>query len=240
MDVIILAGGLGTRLRSVVNEIPKCMAPIGGKPFLYFLLRYLAKYTELSTIVLSVGYLREIVIDWIQEHHKEFPFTFDFAMEETPLGTGGGIRFALQKTESKDVLVVNGDTFFDVNISQFYQFHTSVQASISIALKPMREFDRYGTVSMDENHIIHSFNEKQYCRSGLINGGMYFINKNRCSLDHLPEKFSFETEVLQSQVKKGNFYGFIDDNYFIDIGIPADYAKANDTFNHYFDGDSFK
>ncbi|GHU71060.1 D-mannose-1-phosphate guanyltransferase [Bacteroidia bacterium] len=234
MDAIILAGGLGTRLRPVISEVPKCMAPVCGKPFLHFLLTCLSQYKEIDHVALSIGYLKETVMDWIDKSAGNFPFAFDFAIEDTPLGTGGGIRLALQQTKSNDVLILNGDTFFNVNIREFYQFHSSHPAAISLALKPMQNFDRYGTVSVDETGIIQSFNEKQFRPSGLINGGVYLINTSLCSLNHLPEKFSFETEVLQAFVKKRNLYGFVEDSYFIDIGIPEDYAKANDHFKQLF------
>ena len=107
MEVIILAGGLGTRLRSVVSEIPKCMAPVAGKPFLWYLLKYLARY-EVSRVILSVGYLREVIYQWIDEVKDEFPFTFDYAVEDEPLGTGGGIKLAMDKIEGTEALILNG------------------------------------------------------------------------------------------------------------------------------------
>ena len=94
MEIIILAGGLGTRLRSVVSEVPKCMAPVAGKPFLWYLLKYLARY-DVSKVVLSVGYLREVIYKWIDEVRDDFSFGYDYAVEEEPLGTGGGIKIAL-------------------------------------------------------------------------------------------------------------------------------------------------
>lgn len=97
MEVIILAGGLGTRLRSVVSEVPKCMAPVAGRPFLCYLLKYLTRY-NVTRVILSVGYLREVIYKWIDEVKDDFPFDFDYAVEEEPLGTGGGIKLALSKT----------------------------------------------------------------------------------------------------------------------------------------------
>ena len=113
MEVIVLAGGLGTRLRSVVHEIPKCLAPVAGKPFLGYLLDWLVSQ-EADHVVFSVGYQREQVIDYVQS--QDWPFTYDFAIEETPLGTGGGIRLALGKCIENQVFVVNGDTFFPVDL----------------------------------------------------------------------------------------------------------------------------
>lgn len=227
MEVIILAGGLGTRLRSVVSEVPKCMAPVAKKPFLWYLLKYLTNF-DISKVILSVGYLRHIIIDWIDEIGSEFPFSFEYAVEEIPLGTGGGIKQALGKTSKNDIIVLNGDTFFNVNLNKLYEYHRLYPASVTLALKPMSNFDRYGNVKMQgiENRIL-SFEEKKYCTKGLINGGVYIINKQEPIFENLPEKFSFEAEVLQPQCTLGKLFGLIQDKYFIDIGIPEDYMRAN-------------
>ena len=154
MDVIILAGGLGTRLKSVVSDVPKCMAPVCGKPFLWYLLRYLQNY-QVDKLILSVGYLRHVIMDWIDDNKGAFSFSsIDYAIEDEPLGTGGAIRLALSKTDETDVVVLNGDTFFNVDLNAFMEKHRTYGAAISIALKPMVEFDRYGTVSVNEKHLI--------------------------------------------------------------------------------------
>ena len=227
MEVIILAGGLGTRLRSVISDVPKCMAPVAGKPFLWFLLKYLTHY-DVNRVILSVGYLREVILCWIDEVKNEFPFAFDFAVEETPLGTGGGIRLAMSKVVREEAVVLNGDTFFDVNLNQLIlNHHSQAWAKISIALKPMRNFDRYGTVAIDDTGRIICFNEKKPCKKGVINGGIYVINNDETLYDGLPKKFSFETEVLQKQCgENGCLFGSVHNGYFIDIGIPEDYKKA--------------
>lgn len=250
MEVIVLAGGLGTRLRSVVHEIPKCLAPVGDKPFLGYLLDWL-QGQGVNHVVFSVGYLREQVIAYVQG--QEWPFTYDFAIEETPLGTGGGIRLALSKCHENQVFVVNGDTFFTVNLKAMPFTH-----AVTLALKPMKDFDRYGAVSVQqasarpaasENYFsegfpknqfssayetpthadalqVTAFQEKQHCEEGLINGGVYAIDRSRLDLSSLPEKFSFEKEVLEPGAAIGEIGGWVSDAYFIDIGIPKDYALA--------------
>lgn len=234
MEVIILAGGLGTRLRSVVSEVPKCMAPVAGKPFLWYLLKYLTKYS-VNRVILSVGYLREVIFDWVKEHQQEFPFDFDYAIEEEPLGTGGGIKLALSKTNDPNVIILNGDTFFDVDLDALRQYHCISKKNITLALKLKRNFKRYGTVSLDNMYgTIISFNEKQYCDEGLINGGVYVVNCNAPIFEGLPEKFSFETAVLEPQCAAHNLQGIVQDGYFIDIGIPEDYGKANVDFKCFF------
>ncbi|MCB9018188.1 MAG: NTP transferase domain-containing protein [Prevotellaceae bacterium] len=235
MDAIILAGGLGTRLRSVVSEVPKCMAPVCGKPFLFYLLSYLNNYKEIEKVILSVGYLKEHIYDWIHDNLSLFEFQIDYAVEDMPLGTGGGIKLALSKTEAENVLILNGDTFFDVDISELYRENKTMasNAALSVALKKMENFDRYGSVTTDGATII-SFNEKKHCESGLINGGIYIINQKNLDLNIYPEKFSFEKEVLEKLSQQQKIAGFEQNRYFIDIGIPEDYAKANEDFKSIF------
>ena len=139
MEVIILAGGFGTRLRSVVNEVPKCMAPIANKPFLWYLLKYLTKF-DVSKVILSLGYLRGVIIDWIDECKDEFPFAFEYAVEDEPLGTGGGIKLALKRTSKPNIIVLNGDTFFDVNLNELYEWHCLYPSSITLALNKLIAF----------------------------------------------------------------------------------------------------
>lgn len=231
MEVIILAGGLGTRLRSVVSEVPKCMAPVAGKPFLWYLLKYLTRF-DVNRVILSVGYLREVIFKWIDEVKDGFPFEFDYAIEEQPLGTGGGIKLALEKAKDERVFVLNGDTFFDVDLMKLYDAHMIGKKAITLALKPMKRFDRYGTVNMEPiTGTILSFNEKQYCKEGLINGGVYVISKNAPIFEGLGEKFSFETAVLEPQCLRHQLLGMVQNGYFIDIGIPEDYQRAQTEMN---------
>lgn len=233
MDAIILAGGLGTRLSSVVHDIPKCMAPVAGEPFLCYLLRYLSKY-PISKVILSVGHLREHIFAWIDSHREQFPFPIEYAIEETPLGTGGAIRLAMNQVQDDEVVVINGDTFFDVDLNQLISEHRSSGASLSIALKPMRNFDRFGNVVLGDKGRIAKFQEKKYCESGLINGGIYIVNRVHPFFADQAERFSFEKEVLENPANLGLISGFCHDRYFMDMGIPEDYARINEDFKTYF------
>ena len=226
MEVIILAGGLGTRLRTVVSEVPKCMAPVAGKPFLWHLLKYLTRY-DVSRVILSVGYLREVIFRWVEEVRGEFPFQFDYAIEKEPLGTGGGIRLALGKAKGANIIILNGDTFFDVNLNELMDYHKLMPSAVTIALKPMCDFDRYGRVVVDtvDGHIVQ-FKEKEYCEEGLINGGVYVVSRLNLSLAEYPQKFSFEKDILEPACQEGKVYGIVQKGYFIDIGIPEDYHRA--------------
>ena len=228
LEVIVLAGGLGTRLRSVVSDVPKCMAPVNGKPFLYYLLSALAKY-RVGRVVLSVGYKHECIEDWVRLQEGVFPFEIDFALEETPLGTGGDIRFALEKCHSDAICVMNGDSFLDLDLTQLRKTHRQSGKLLTMAVKHLVNFDRYGTVSLDAHGVVTGFHEKRFCEDGYINAGIYMIG-DRNLLKDMPEIFSFETDFLQPKAAEGAVQGYISDGYFIDIGIPQDYAKANEDF----------
>jgi D-glycero-alpha-D-manno-heptose 1-phosphate guanylyltransferase len=227
IECIILAGGLGTRLQQVVNDRPKCLAPVAGRPFLSYLLFYL-KRQHVDHVVLSLGYKHEWVEEWLS--HESFDFKITTVVEQQPLGTGGGIRLALQKTTEASVFVVNGDTFFPVSFSSMLQWHRQRNVKATIALKKMEHFDRYGTVSVDQDGIITAFHEKQFCESGWINGGVYLLQHH--ILDSFPEQFSFEQSFLSVEVAHRTLGGYVEDTYFIDIGIPDDYERANQELPH--------
>jgi D-glycero-alpha-D-manno-heptose 1-phosphate guanylyltransferase len=151
---------------------------------------------------------------------------YQLSIEEEPLGTGGAIYLACKKAAAENVIAVNGDTLFTADINSLFSFHKKNNAECSLALKPMQQFDRYGVVQLDENNCISSFNEKKYYATGLINGGVYVINKNKFLARPFPEKFSFEKDYLEALVNEKKFYGLEQDKYFIDIGIPEDFERA--------------
>ena len=229
-EAIILAGGLGTRLQSVVSDRPKCMALVADKPFLKYLLDYLTLY-KIDHVVLSLGYKYELILDWLKQ--QNYPFKISYVAEDQPLGTGGGIKLATSKLESDTCFVLNGDTFFDVDLNKIQDFQIEKSADITLALKPMMDFDRYGSVKINDVDRILEFLEKQYCNEGLINGGVYYLNKSIFDKHTYPNKFSFEKEVLEAQIENLNIVGYSSDSYFIDIGIPSDYEKANVDFLKY-------
>lgn len=217
MEAVILAGGLGTRLRSVVSEVPKCMAPVDGKPFLQYMLEWLSRF-DVSHVVLSVGYLREVIFAFIDS--REWPFEISYAVEEEPLGTGGGIRLALTKCREDRVIVLNGDTFFNVDLKAL-----TFAAPVTLALKPMRDFDRYGAVDL-AGGLVTGFHEKTACTEGLINGGVYALVRSRLDLAFYPGRFSFEKDLLEPLAAARLVAGQVQEGYFIDIGIPEDYTRA--------------
>jgi D-glycero-alpha-D-manno-heptose 1-phosphate guanylyltransferase len=226
---IVLAGGLGTRLRGVINDLPKPMAMINGKPFLHYVLLYLTQQ-KVKKAILSVGYKANIIETYFGDKYLDVELVYSKELE--PLGTGGGIKKAFEYV--KDFAwVLNGDTFFDINLSALSDFHFKTKADVSLALKQMENFDRYGTVEMMADRIV-KFEEKKPLAEGLINGGVYFFNK--AMLDRVEEqKFSFEKEVLEKYVSVAQINGKAFRNYFIDIGIPEDYTKAQLDFIKLFE-----
>ena len=222
MEAIILAGGKGTRLTEVVSDVAKPMAPVNGKPFLFYLFHWLKTY-PVEKVILSTGYLSESITDYFGVSFCGIPI--EYAIEEKPLGTGGAIKFALPKTKGGDILVINGDTYFPININSFYSFHIDNNYQFSIALKQMQNFSRYGSVVYQDNSIL-KFNEKKFCKEGLINGGIYMINKRYINSKQVPEAFSLEKQIMEKEAGSGILKGKIFDDVFIDIGIPEDYNQS--------------
>jgi len=222
MEAIVLAGGFGTRLQSVVADVPKPMAMVHNKPFLEHLFYYL-KENGITRVILSVGYKYEIIEDYFKNSFAGIEI--DYAIEEEPLGTGGAILNAVSHARQDHVFIINGDTFFNVDLKILLSRHLSYQSDLTLSLKPMQNFDRYGCVAVDEKNKVSSFKEKEFVIKGKINGGIYILNKKIFRALDLPKVFSFE-EFMQKNMSNINIYAAIFDNYFIDIGIPEDYKKA--------------
>lgn len=222
IEVIILAGGMGTRLREVTGDLPKPMAPVDGLPFLHYLLKWLAGY-PVEKIIMSTGFKSGAVSDYFGDSFLNMSIVY--SVEQQALGTGGAVWMALQKTSSENILVLNGDTFFPVDINRLHSFHIEKKNMISVALKPMDNFSRYGSVECEGNAIIR-FNEKKFCRKGLINGGIYFLNRRISEQAGMPEAFSLEKDLLEKIAGSGVIKGLIFDDPFLDIGVPEDYFRA--------------
>jgi D-glycero-alpha-D-manno-heptose 1-phosphate guanylyltransferase len=220
---VVLAGGLGTRLRSAVADLPKCMAPVAGRPFLGYVIDKL-RLQGVEHFVFSLGYLSGQVEDYLKEQYPTLDYTT--VVEEEPLGTGGGILLALKELTAANVIVANGDTLFDVNISELTEVHECIGAACTLALKPMKNFDRYGVVTLSDDGIITGFEEKKWYEEGLINGGLYLLDRERILAAELPEKCSFEKDFLEPAAVRGELAGSVQEGYFIDIGIPEDYHRA--------------
>ncbi len=222
-EAIILAGGLGTRLRDTVPDLPKCMAPVKGKPFIYYVISHLQKQ-GIQQFIFSLGYRSEAFINYIAALLPGG--NYELVIEKEPLGTGGAIRLACKQVKQVNVVVVNGDSIFKTNIAVQDEIHTTKNAHCTLALKPMENFERYGVVELNADQSIAYFKEKKHYPKGLINGGVYLLNAAMFLQENLPEKFSFETDYLQVFYNQRRIFGLIQDGYFIDIGIPEDYLRA--------------
>jgi D-glycero-alpha-D-manno-heptose 1-phosphate guanylyltransferase len=230
-EAIILAGGFGTRLQSVVSEVPKPMAPVNGKPFLEYLLLHLKKF-QVQKVILSVGYKAESIIDFFGNSFGNL--AVEYSIEEEPLGTGGAVKLAMEKCNEADVLVLNGDSFVSVNLNNFYSFHISNNSDASFCLYKINNAARYGTVELDEENRITGFAEKKgETGAGIINGGIYLFKNKIFNGLGLPAKFSLEKDFFEPNIENLNMMGYISNGYFIDIGIPEDYQRAQDDFKKF-------
>jgi D-glycero-alpha-D-manno-heptose 1-phosphate guanylyltransferase len=227
---IILAGGFGTRLKHVVSNVPKPMAPINGMPFLQILLDSL-EIKGIKKAILATGYKHEIIAAHFGFVYKEIDIIY--SVENEPLGTGGAIANAFKyiDTNIATTLVINGDSYFNLDLEAFEKQHRKSKADISIALKKMADFDRYGVVEIEKSGKIIQFKEKQYTSEGLINTGCYLINYScKNILTSIEKPFSFEEKILENNSLPVSLYGVEQEGYFIDIGIPEDYKRAADYF----------
>ncbi|NLK96424.1 MAG: NTP transferase domain-containing protein [Clostridiales bacterium] len=223
MEAIVLAGGFGTRLSHIVSDVPKPMAPVCGQPFLKYIFDHLLK-NGVNNIILAVGYKAEIIQQYFGNNYNGINITY--SCEDTPLGTGGAIKKALKFCKEDNVFIINGDTYFDVDLKKMKSFHSEKDSELSIVVKPMNKFERYGAVVI-ENDKIKRFEEKKSTLKGKINGGIYLINSKM--MNAVDEKsFSFEKVILESGLVE--IYAFESNGYFIDIGIPEDYYRAQIDF----------
>lgn len=198
------------------------MADIGGKPFLDFLLRYIAQF-DVTRVILSTGYLAEIIENYFGKHFAGM--TIEYSREEEALGTGGALCQAMQQVSGAQVLVLNGDTFFQVDLRDLATAHVANGCAITMALKQMQRFDRYGAVTVSGGRVV-GFEEKAFKESGDINAGVYCVNVNL--LAELPrvKAFSFESDFLMKKLAEMKVCAYCSDAYFIDIGVPEDYFRA--------------
>lgn len=220
MEAIVLAGGFGTRLRPCVDDLPKPLAPINGRPFLTYLLDYLYA-NGVHRAIISTGYMSEKIEEALGDRYRGM--TVEYCREENPLGTGGAIKKALGMCRGKYAAVINGDTFYDVDLSEMQRLHESSGCPITLAAKKLPDVKRSGFLEI-KNGRLSGFAEKGVSGEGLINGGIYFIDKNALDGIH-EEKFSFEKQVLEKLLMPVRVCE--SDAYFIDIGIPEEFARAN-------------
>ncbi len=229
METIILAGGLGTRLKSLVNDIPKPMADIHGRPFLSCVMDFLSGQ-GISRVLLSVGYKHELIERYFGPLHGRLKI--EYVVEHEPLGTGGAILESLRSCHEDDVVVLNGDTLFTVDLPKMMEFHRLKRADITVALKALVRTGRYGAVHADQNGRITGFHEKADEGTDYINGGVYILRRGiENLLRRAGRSFSFESDFLERNVRRISAYAFVSDAFFIDIGIPSDYIRAREVLS---------
>lgn len=230
-EAVILCGGKGTRLKSVVVDLPKPLAPIGGKPFLSILMKYLCGQ-GMKRIILATGYMHEAMES---TYGKAFSgMEIAYSRELTTLGTGGAVAMALRKAESENVLVLNGDSIIKFSLAETAKRYFEIKNDFPdipfptlLTLKRMENVDRYGAVAFEDGRI-KAFEEKAFRKRCFINAGVYILNKETFRDRAVGEVFSFEKDFLEREVKKGSLFGIESDGFFIDIGVPEDYALARD------------
>lgn len=219
MEAVILAGGFGTRLKPCIDNLPKPLAPIDGKPFLCYLLDWLYA-NGVHRAIISTGYLAEKVEETIGNTYRGM--TVEYSVEDTPLGTGGGIKKALRLCTEDNVIVCNGDSFFDVDLPLLKNRHTASGYPVTIAARFIKNAYRSGLLEFSDGKL-SGFSENGVAESGYINGGVYFIKRDFLE-QYLENKFSFERDILAD--KSVDIGVFVCEGYFIDIGIPESYGLA--------------
>jgi len=227
MQAILLCGGMGTRLRSVVSDRPKPMADICGKPFLQYLLEML-RDKGITEVIFALGYMGEMIEEYFQDG-SAFGLKIAYSYEEEPLGTGGAIRNALPKILEEEVLVLNADTYFPMDYQGLLRFHQENDGDFSLATRAVPDISRYGAVRRDAAGRILAWNEKLgdggQPLAGEINGGIYVMKKSLIA--EIPEgKQSLEQDCVPKWLSEGKrIFGLPFDGYFMDIGIPKDYQQ---------------
>jgi D-glycero-alpha-D-manno-heptose 1-phosphate guanylyltransferase len=224
MEAIVLAGGFGTRLRAVVADVPKPMAPVGGRPFLAWVLDHLA-VAGFSSIILAVGYRHEAIRSQFGESYRGV--FLRYSVETEPLGTGGAIRLASAHVQADDVFVLNGDTYLGLDYRAMFGQHRSANAKLTIAVTKVTEVARYGALDIREG-IVQGLHEKGQSGPGWINAGTYVLSRGLRERFPQSGAFSFEREVLVPRVEELMPLAFEASGPFIDIGIPEDYVRASE------------
>ena len=221
MEGIVLAGGFGTRLREVVPDLPKPMAPIAGRPFLEILLSTLAR-KGFTRVVLSLGFMAEKIIAHFGESYAGMHLVYE--VELRPLGTGGAIRAALTRCEFDHVFIFNGDTYLDLEVDELESLWQARHHPV-IVVRKVPDTARFGRVEMSDGRI-NTFLEKGMSGAGLINAGCYVLPKDVLNNFSVGQPFSLETEFFIKYLQRIRFDGFVTHGQFIDIGVPDDYVFA--------------
>ena len=228
MQAIVLAGGFGTRLRSIVSDVPKPMAPVQGRPFMEILLSNLARQ-GFKKVVLAVGYLSDQIIGHFGSNYQNLKI--DYVIEDEPLGTGGAVKFALTKISDEHCFIFNGDTFLDLEIERVEKVWQNESAPIMVA-RHVPDTTRFGRLIVRDRHIV-GFSEKGVTGPGLINAGCYVLSTDALIDFQMGRQFSLETDYFQAKITSLKLRCFETKGKFIDIGIPEDFENAQTLLAEY-------
>jgi D-glycero-alpha-D-manno-heptose 1-phosphate guanylyltransferase len=226
MEAIVLAGGLGTRLREIVADLPKAMAPVNGRPFLAYLLDGLIA-ARFDTAILAVGFMSEKIRGHFGDRYRSLPLRY--SVETEPLGTGGAIKLAMTHVGTSTVFVANGDTYLELDYGAMLADHQRARSCLTVAVQTVSEAGRYGALDIDAGHI-RGFLEKGRSGRASINAGVYLMSRDLLDRYPFPAAFSFESDLLMPHVKEIAPLAFQTQGIFIDIGVPEDYARAQALF----------
>lgn len=222
-DCIILCGGLGKRLQSIVHDVPKVMAQVDGRPFLNFIIEFL-KSKNVERIVLCTGYKADLVERYYRQ--QDFGLIIDFSTENEPLGTGGALKNAREVISSDPFFVLNGDSFLPIDLQAFLDFHMEKKSIASMLISEVEDGKDFGNLEIDENQQIVDFREKDVgTKKQLVNAGIYCFSQKAFSCMPETKKFSLENDFFPKLI--GNkFYGYCTDKEFMDISTPERYESA--------------
>lgn len=226
MQAIVLAGGLGTRLRGVVPELPKPMAPVAGRPFLTYVLDRLVD-AGFNRAVLAVGYRFEAIRDHFGDAYRGMALAY--SVESEPLGTGGAIRLAANHASGFPLFILNGDTFLELDYAAMLTAHQQESAPLSMAVCRVPDVGRYGALALQGDRVT-GFLEKGGSGAGDINAGVYLLSAEVVQQIPADSVFSFEQQLLVPRVSELRPLAFHTAGRFIDIGIPEDFARAQQLF----------
>jgi D-glycero-alpha-D-manno-heptose 1-phosphate guanylyltransferase len=226
MEAIVLAGGLGTRLRGVVDDVPKPMAPVQGRPFLALVLDQLVD-AGFKTAIFAAGYRHEAIRGSFGAAYRDL--SLRYSVEREPLGTGGAIRLACEQTDARDVFVLNGDTYLELDFRAMMAAHLRTRSQFSMAICRVPDVARYGALEVHDD-IVQRFLEKGRSGPGWINAGTYVLGPETRARLRPQGAFSFEHDLLAFEVSSIRPLAFRASGLFVDIGIPEDYARAQQLF----------
>ncbi|MEI2694496.1 MAG: sugar phosphate nucleotidyltransferase [Saprospiraceae bacterium] len=222
-EIIILAGGKGSRIQHILPNLPKCLAPVNGKAFLQYQINYLLQ-SGIEHFIFSLGYLSEQVIGYL---NSQFPsLNKTLIVEDQALGTGGAIAKAIQAAKSSHVFITNGDTYFPADLELMERLFHQKHADLILATTEIENPDRFGSLDFDDDGRIKHFHEKKPISKAYINAGFYLISKQAFLNCKLKAVFSFETEILEKKINDWKIYAAPMEKLFIDIGVPEDFSRS--------------